>query len=127
DYRLPVAATRAREGPRPRDIATVGLADALAGGVGIVFGTLYVAPEGTEILGGPTYRTAEEAHAQAREQLAIYRRLAEHPQIMLIETRADLAAVLAAWEAGKPQLGIVVLMEGADPIRVPEEAETWQA
>ncbi len=39
DYRDSVAATRAREGLRDRDNATVGLPDALAAGVGLVFGT----------------------------------------------------------------------------------------
>lgn len=127
DYLRPVAATREIEGARAEDIATVGLADALAGGVGIIFGTLYVAPEGAVSLGGPVYRTAEEAHAQAHQQLAVYRRLARHPQITIVETRAGLAEVLVAWEAGTPQLGIVVLMEGADPIRAPAEAAEWSA
>ncbi|GAB4189343.1 MAG: membrane dipeptidase [Roseiflexaceae bacterium] len=128
DYTRPVAQTRALEGPRTRDIATLGLPDALSGGVGLVFATLFVEPAGTTL--GPAsrgYRTPDEAHTQAQEQLAVYRRLAEHPQVTLVQNRADLAAVQAAWAGGEPQQGIVVLMEGADPIRTPEEASAWQA
>ncbi len=128
DYTRSVAQTRALEGPRPRDIATLGLPDALRGGVGLVFGTLFVEPaDSTLEPGARGYRTAEEAHAMAQEQLAVYRRLAEHPQITLVQTSADLAAVRAARERGQPHQGIVVLMEGADPIRTPEEAAAWHA
>src|SRR5437868_3093373 len=56
DYTQPVAETRSREGERTQDIATLGLPDALAGGVGIVFGTIYVLPA------GPGHRPARPAH-----------------------------------------------------------------
>lgn len=128
DYLEPVAVTRAREGASPADIATAALPDALEGGVGVVFGTIFVMPAGVENLpDAVVYRTAEEAYAQGHEQLAIYRRLAEDPRVSMVGTRADLAAVLAAWEAGTPRLGIVPLMEGADPIRAPGEVAEWQA
>jgi membrane dipeptidase len=127
DYLRPVAATRELEGSRTEDIATLGLADALAAGVGIVFGTLFVAPAGSMRNGEPEYHTAEEAHAQAEQQLAVYQNMARHPQVTLIENRAHLSGVLDAWEQGTPHLGIVVLMEGADPIRTPAEAADWAA
>src|SRR5688572_25367268 len=97
DYTQSVAATRAHEGTRAEDIATLGLPDALAAGVGIVFGTLYVAPASAAHLGLPVYSTAEEAYAQAHEQLAVYRNLAQHAQITLLETQADLDGVQASW------------------------------
>jgi membrane dipeptidase len=128
DFTESVATTRAREGAQAENIATLGLPEQLAGGVGIVFGTLFVLPADTMALAQSlVYRTAEEASQQAQQQLAIYRRLAEHPQITLIQTRADLAGVLAGWDRAAPQLGIVVLMEGADPIRAPAEAADWYA
>lgn len=128
DYTRAVAETRALEGPRALDIATLGLPDALAGGVGLVFGTLYVSPHGTGTTPAERcYRDAEQARALALEQLALYRELAHHPQIRLVESRADLAAVRTAWERGAPVQGIVVLMEGADPIRTPAEAAEWHA
>lgn len=127
DYTLPVAETRAREGDRPLDIATNGLPDALAGGVGLVFGTLYVAPEVAQRISPKKfYRSAQEAHDQALEQLTIYRALAERPDVSIIETRGDLAKLLAERAAGAARQGIVVLMENADPVREPIEAHEWQ-
>lgn len=128
DYTQPVAVTRAREGEAATDIATLGLPEALAGGVAVVFGTVFVMPAGVEHLPAElVYHDAAEAYAQAQAQLAIYRGLSEHPQIAIVERQADLARVLAAWERGAPQLGIVPLMEGADPIRAPGEVPEWQA
>jgi len=43
----------------------------------------------------------------------------------LVGNRADLDAVLTSWESETPQVGIVLLMEGADPVREPAEAEMW--
>lgn len=126
DYTQAVAMTRMREGPRSEEIATLGLPDALTGGVVIVFGTLYVSP--VELMpGAPFYRTADEAYALAQDQLAVYRDLTRHPFIHLLETRADLDDMLDKWENGQPQQGIVLLMEGADPIRTPDELAEWQA
>lgn len=127
DYRAPVAATRAREGARERDTATVGLPDALAAGVGVVFGTLFVLPHtGNHISNTYLYHTQDEAHAQAREQLAFYRQLArDDGRVRVIETRADLAAVRDSWRGGAAQQGIVVLMENADPVRSIEEVAEW--
>jgi len=110
----------------------LGLPDWLAGGIAVVFGTLFVAPERKRE--GPwdiqTYRTPQEAHQRASAQLDYYYRLADDsPAIKIVQSRADLEAVLATWAEGadpqKRQVGIVVLMEGADPIPEPKEAEAW--
>jgi membrane dipeptidase len=128
DFLRAVAETRAAEGERAEEIAMLGLPDALAGGVGLVFGTLYVAPaSAAHLSGGKVYRTADEAHAQALEQLSAYRRLAGDPRVCLVARRAELAALRAGWDGGQPRLGIVLLMEGADPIRTPSEAVDWYA
>lgn len=128
DFRRPVAETRAAEGDRSADIATLGLPDAVEGGVGLVFGTLYVAPASAQHLAGEkVYNDAEQAHRQAREQLEVYRDLAGDPQIPLVLTRRDLRALRDGSARGERRLGIVVLMEGADPIREPAEAGEWHA
>jgi membrane dipeptidase len=66
------------------------------------------------------------------QQLEFYHALAEsHEQIALVKTQADLDAVLATWEDGKEPdehvFGIVLLMEGADPIVEPEQVAEWHA
>jgi membrane dipeptidase len=105
---------------------TLGLPELLAGGVAVVFGTLFVEPARKSYPKPHTYTTAEEAHELAWAQLDYYHRLAdESEQIALIGMRAELEAVLDSWKGGKPQVGIVPLMEGADPIREPTEAEMW--
>jgi membrane dipeptidase len=111
---------------RRSGLCMVGLPEWLAGGVTVVFGTIFVAPARRGHPEPCSYATAEEAHTLALAQLDFYRRLADdEEQVALIGTCADLDAVLASWEGEKPQVGIVLLMEGADPIREPAEAEFW--
>ena len=146
DIRLPAYATREREAQHSeqagkyagRDIAMNGLPDLRRGGFGIVFGVIFTFPmhavrgdEGQEQQ-TQSYHTADEAHQVAQQQLAYYRELAREPGVSLVHNQRDLARVLTAWEhssAGDEQrpLGIVPLMEGADPIRMPAEAEQWFA
>lgn len=112
--------------PRRSGLCMVGLPEWLDGGVAVVFGTIFVAPARRGHPEPCSYTTAEEAHTSALAQLDFYRRLADDvEQVALIGARADLDAVLASWEGERPQVGIVLLMEGADPMREPAEAEFW--
>jgi membrane dipeptidase len=104
----------------------VGLPEWLSGGVALVLGTLFVEPARRGSLSPKTYDTAEEAHALGQAQLDFYHRLADEcEQVALVGGRADLDGVLSSWEGETPRVGIVGLMEGADPIREPAEAEMW--
>jgi len=126
DFFESVPEKRAREGARPahgEGSAVVGFPELLAGNVRVIFATLYVAqarPDRTAW--GKTYTTPQEAHDQAMEQLAYYAVLAADPRVSLITTRGDLARAVSS-EA--PRVGLVVLMEGADPIIAPEQAQEW--
>lgn len=111
-------------------VAMLGLPDWLAGGVGVIFGTLWALPERKQT--HPlelTYTHESEAHLQARRQIEIYEALADRsPHIRLIKTQQDLDGVLASWNAGQSdrrQVGIVYLMEGADAIQTPDELGWW--
>lgn len=130
DVRRGVSETRQLERgsdvPRRDGTRMVGLSEWLAGDVAVVFGTLFVEPARKSYPKPHTYTTAEEAHELAWAQLDYYHRLADEcEQVALISTRAELDAVLSSWPGAKPQVGIVPLMEGADPIREPAEAEMW--
>lgn len=112
--------------------AVLGLPDALLGRVGLAYATLFVAPEAAKM--GPwdtlTYRTEREAYAQALRQLDYYQRLADTtPRVRLVRTQAELDAVLATWADGvafqEHAQGLVLLMEGADPIIEPQQFEEW--
>jgi len=112
--------------PQRNGLCMVGLPEWLAGGVAIVCGSIFVAPASRGFPEAHIYTTAEEAHTLAQAQLDFYHRLADEcEQIALIGTRADLNGVLDGWENGSPKVGIIPLMEGADPIREPAEAEQW--
>ncbi len=68
----------------------------------------------------------------ASRQIDVYDELvSNHPQFRRILSAGDLQAVLATWhdqaDLEEHQIGLVTLMEGADPIRQPEEVEDWYA
>ncbi len=114
--------------------ATLGLPEALVGRVAVIFATIFNAPKDswTPSWPEPTYTTQREAYTLAMQQVDYYHRLAdEDPRIRLIHTRADLDAVLATWADDVPvtqrQQGLVILMEGADPILEPKQFEEWYA
>lgn len=139
DYRLPAWETRRREAGTPaaqrRGLATLGLPDALLGRVGLVFATLFTAPydrRDDSPWANLSYKTPWEAHQRALQQWDYYRRLADSDgRVRLVETAADLQAVLATWEpgveVGAHQQGLVLLMENADPILEPAQFEDWYA
>jgi membrane dipeptidase len=136
DFTQPVAATRAREGAAPAaGSCTIALPELLAGGVGLVFGTLFTMPASAELPPGlsheqlKVYHSLDEAHQQAAAQMQVYRTLAQREDVCLVQRRADLHALRQHWQqpGTAPRLGIVVLMEGGDPIRTPDEAAWWQA
>lgn len=111
-----------------------GLPDALLGRVGVIFATLFAEPAFSPYLGerADGYRTPEEAYRQGIQQWDVYQRLHdEHEQIDLIRNPAELDAVLATWDAGTDladhHIGLVLLMEGADPIIEPRQLEEWVA
>jgi membrane dipeptidase len=131
DYLTSAHAIRATETAAGFESASgtcmLGLADWLEARVAVVIATVTVIPREEANQGEPSYVTPEAAYRQARAQLQIYRDWdAEHEQIALVESRQDLDRVLASWDgSGQPQVGIVLLMENADPIRTPEEAAWW--
>lgn len=103
--------------PKKNGLCTLGLPEWLAGNVVVVFGTLFVLPEETD---------SEEAHRQASAQLDYYYRLAERSeQVDVVVNQKELEGVLSSWDGKEHRLGIVPLMEGASPIREPQEAEDW--
>jgi membrane dipeptidase len=125
DFKRAAFETRALEDPPipKRGVCTVGLPDLLKANVRIVFATIWAAPCGVEDIEiGPCYQTPEEAYALAKRQLEYYNELAHDPRILLIRRRSDVDRVL---EARKPTLGVVILMEGADPIITPKQTQEW--
>lgn len=112
-------------------VATVGLPDMLLGRTGIVFGSIWV-KQPNEFINSPaiTYYEPRQAYEKALKQMDYYHRLAdEDPRIVLIRSQQDLEDVLATWQPDTPfeehRLGLVISMEGADPVLEPRQFEEW--
>jgi len=130
DARRSALETRRREEvadlPQRGGLCMTGLPEWLSGGVAVIFGTIFASPTRSADPGPLTYTTAAGAYALGQAQLDYYHRLSDEcEQVSLIGSRADLEQVLASQKGETPQVGIVPLMEGADPIREPAEAEAW--
>jgi membrane dipeptidase len=121
-----VAAKRSREGAVPahgEGSATVGLPDLIQGNVRLVFATLYVAAARPDRSGwGKTYSTPQEAHDQAMEQFAYYTSLLQDSRVKLVTKLGELDQVV---NGNEPRIGMVLLMEGADPIVTPAQTGDW--
>ena len=139
DLRQPVAGLRHQERrlrPNPAGIATATLPALRAGGVGLVCATLFALPERYASSMGAsesvTYKDQQGAYRAAGQQLDYYKRLADEVDyIRLVTDLTSLDEVVASHQlpedGSEPArlLGLIPLMEGADPIQAPEELEEW--
>ena len=101
------------------EIATVGLPDLIAGGVGLICATIFCSPRNYRGFG---YSTAEEARASALTQLNWYRQQIDDGRINFVKTAKQLPK-LDETPAGP--LRAILLLEGADAIRTPEDVPEW--
>jgi membrane dipeptidase len=69
----------------------------------------------------------EISHAKAQGQLAYYRVLEAQGKMRLLGTAQDLASHLADWNerGAMAPLGLILGMEGADPVVWPEQIAKW--
>lgn len=118
------------EGPG-RGLGTVAFPELRAGRVAVSIATVFARCTGT-VIPGVDYATVAEATAAARTQLAWYRSLEAEGELRVLETAAALSTHIDdwnRWEAApgtdQPPLGIVLAMEGADPIAQPADIEEW--
>jgi len=137
DYRLPNAETRLRDRKTGIDSygggSLLGWPEYNAGGVGLVFGTLFSVPErrrNPNFEGEEYYSTPTEAHRLYWNQLDSYHKLAETQSeaFSLVLTRQNLAAHLDLWQSQSDALkpvGIIPLMEGAEGIVSLDELPEW--
>ena len=116
-----------------RGMGTVALPEMRAGRVFLSFATLLARNTGKPAA-GIDYASLAQCHAAARGQLMYYRHLEAHGHMTMIETLSQLDAHIAAWQAWEkkpagrqPVLGMVLSMEGADPISTPGELAEWHA
>ncbi|MFO7664212.1 MAG: membrane dipeptidase [Chloroflexota bacterium] len=131
DPRRKLAELRAAEAPAyKRGIPTVSFSAIRRGGVGLTFATLFSSPADNPFPDNSeedeAYVTPDEAHRLGMKQVDYYRRLVDEDEsLRLVTGTAGLEEVLAGQGGETPLLGLVLLMEGADHIRVPKETELW--
>lgn len=115
DLTLPLETLRQRvQGPYRPTVTLPALRDA---GVAVAFATIFVDPE--------RYPGHEEAKQAALAQIERYRRWEAAGHVRIIENAAMLRAHLEAWSRDKTP-GLVLLMEGAEPIGSPDELPEWK-
>src|SRR5438552_2592409 len=124
-------ATRGRDPRMPakdqpvvdNEVATVGLPDLRAGGIELICATIFCAPAGYGDRNG--YTTAEDARTQAIWQLNWYRGLIEEGLLQWVTSPDELPASRGTGESGP--LRAIMLLEGADAMRSPEDVCEWFA
>ncbi|HUG89492.1 MAG TPA: membrane dipeptidase [Planctomycetaceae bacterium] len=132
DLMKPVAEIRQFErqfaGIIPGD-CTVSWAELQRGRVGIVIATL-IARLHRRDKALTFYQSREADYAAACGQLAYYRAMERRGVIRLIPDRRTLDDHLAAWErdaAGEAPIGVILSMEGSQPIQSPDQVPEWHA
>jgi membrane dipeptidase len=119
DLTVSAAEIRARERRTTRQ-ATVSLPDLERGGIAVVCATVTAGFLAADV--GPNfeprsaiYHIPEEAEAQALTQIALYEEWQRQGRVRLLKSVVDLDDHLALWRQDRTP-GLVLLMEGADPI-----------
>ncbi len=138
DLTLPVAdINSAEEGMTDSDArgrATTSLPELQAAGVAVCLATVLarVSPRarsrGGELRLSVDYSHPAAAYAAAQGHLAYYRLLESRGQIRFLRTKGDLEQHWERWIGAGSEaspLGIILAMEGADPIVSAEQLEHW--
>jgi membrane dipeptidase len=128
DLTLSVAEIRASENRTSRQ-ATVSLAELVRGGVAVAVATVTAGFLEADVPVGAVprsalYTTAEEAERHALEQVAVYERWAREGRVRLLRSLVDLKDHLTLWQQDLTP-GLVLLMEGADPIVDVRDLPAW--
>lgn len=105
---------------------TVSLPALRAGRVGVCIGTILARLHrpGNPMFG---YATPEAVYAVGQGQLAYYRALERAGDIRLLLWKEDLQAHLSQWSQSPTTtpLGVILSMEGADPVLNPANMDEW--
>src|SRR5690606_24680322 len=105
-------------------------------GVAVIVGTLiarakpWVNPARKILRNDLDYPDASMAYAAAQGQLAYYRLLESRGLLRIITDAASLEEHLRAWQSPRRSseplpVGVILLMEGADPIVEPQQVRAW--
>lgn len=114
-----------------RGQGTVAFPEMRKGRVALAFATLLARSTGRAIQ-NLDYSSPYQAYGAAQGQLAYYRALSEAGEIRLITNRKELEEHIDLWQRwevnaslSQPKVGLVISMESADPILMPEQLTAW--
>ena len=115
-----------------RGQGTVALPEMRQGRIALCFATLLARSTGRAIQ-NIDYSSPYQAYAVAQGQLAYYRALSEAGNVRLIANRKELDGHIDAWldweldtTQAQPAAGLVISMESADPVLLPEQLPAWK-
>ena len=115
-----------------RGQVTVALPEMRQGRIALCFATLLARSTGRAIQ-NIDYSSPHQAYAVAQGQLAYYQALGEAGKVRVITNRKELDSQIDAWldweldtAQAQPAVGLVISMESADPILVPEQLPAWK-
>src|SRR5207248_7306563 len=123
EYLSSARAIRAAEEGGPvvgvNGLCMLGLADWLEARVAVILATVLTIPRSHAEPGELSYVNAEGAHRQGVAQLDLYRHWEEEcEQLTVVRDGSQFAPA-------EGTVGLVLLMENADPIRTPDELGYW--
>ena len=124
DFLASALETRKRESsPSPLGIATIGFPEMEQANLRVVLASIWAAKchNQTGLTIKPCYETPEEAHELGQQQLDYYEKLTSNPRISIVRTKRALERTTE----GEYHLGLVMSMEGADPIVSPKNLHEW--
>jgi membrane dipeptidase len=105
-----------RQLPDGQGVPSVGLPNLKAGGVGLICATIFCEPADEKYEG---YRTPDEARAAGLRQLQWYRDQEARGHFTFVRRSADVP------EEPGDVLAAILLLEGADAIRGPDDVPEW--
>ena len=117
-----------------RALNTVALPEMREGRVALSFATMLARSTGTPV---PhiDYRSPAQAYSAAQGQRAYYGALERQGHVRILTSWPEIERHVAAWSAwdeadvedpgAPPPLGLVISMEGADPILEPQDLPAW--
>ncbi len=110
-------------------IPTVGFPDLRRGGIGLICATIFCQPDSPRSAG---YKTAEEAHVMAWQQMQWYQRQVEAGVMEFVRGTGNLPVSSTPSDEGRPHgqvarstLKAILLLEGADALRTPQDVKPW--
>jgi membrane dipeptidase len=106
---------------RTKQHCMVTIPDMRRGGVALFFGSIFVMDR---VLDSTDHDVDPELVRRGKQQIDIYRRLEDDGHVRIVRTKRSLDDHLRSWERDRTP-GLLIAMEGAEPIETPADLRWW--